>query len=410
MSFFSKQSSSDTYGAIIEVGSGSVLCAIVHSNKQNVHPIVVWSHREHVPLRSIDSLEQVSKSVMTALISAVMELDTNGRKVLAQYNPKAKIRKIQSTISAPWSYTITKTINYTQDEPFQVTKSLIEELKKTISERIQTDLKNDPTLSQLKLHTTAVTDVETLSNGYRVLNPEGSLASEFSISQATVVTQDQITTTLDETIDKVFVDMAHRKLSFMLMAHTVIQDLLPQTYEIGIIDVTYEATEIGVVRDGALRHCTHTPFGSFSLAREVASVLSVSLSEAFGYLHSKEPLSFMETLTESKSKEINKVLEAYIEKIVNILSSAGDELSIPKNIVLHSDLHSEPLFLSLIEKAVKRSTKSAPSVTLLTKEIMNQTYDETSIKEFFTHSSDTALLLSALFFHNHHDSTAFTYL
>jgi cell division ATPase FtsA len=410
MSFFSKQTSSDTYGAIIEIGSGSALCAIVHSNKENTHPIVVWSHREHVPLRNIDSLEQVSKSVMTAMISAVMELDSNGRKVLTQYNTKAKISKIQCSISAPWSYTITKTINYTQEEPFLVTKSLIGELKKTISERVQSDLKKDESLAQLKLHTAAITDVEMLSNGYRVLHPEGSKTREFSLSQATVVTQDQITTTLGETIDKVFVNMKHQRLSFMLMAHSVIQNLLPQTYEIGIIDVTYEATEIGVVRDGALRHCTHTPFGSFSLAREIASVLSVSLSEAFGYLHTKVPFSFTETLTESKSKEIDKVFEAYIEKIVTLLNETGDELSIPKTIVLHSDLHSEPVFLSLIEKAVKRTTKSAPTVTLLTKEILKQTYDETSIKEFFTHSSDTALLLSVLFFHNHHDSTAFSYV
>ena len=410
MSLFSKQRSSDTYGVLIDVGSGSVLVAIVHSNMHEPHPNVVWSHREHAPIRNIESIEQVSKSVITALMNAAMELDTNGRKVLTQYNTKAKITQIQSSISAPWTHTVTKNINYTQDEPFVISESLVDELIKTTEEKIAADLKTDGTLEKSGLHMITSATLDMLANGYRVTHPQDSKAKQFSLSRANVVAQKTIIDALSETTEKILPHAEHRKLSFILMSFAAMRDLLPSLYEIGLVDITYEATEIGIVRDGSLQHSTHTSFGSFSLAREIAAVLDIPLAEAFGYIHHPEPLAFLDTLTESKKTEIESVFEAYIERLSALFNETGDELTIPKTIALHTDLKSEPFFLELVEKAAKRSTKTMPHVTLVTTEILNQSFDNTATKAFFTHSSDTALLLSAMFFHKHHDSTSFMYL
>jgi|AntRauTorcE11897_2_1112592.scaffolds.fasta_scaffold02273_5 hypothetical protein len=410
MSLFSKQSKLDTFGVLFDVGSGSVLTAIVHSSSKNTHPVIVWAHREHVPLRDIESLEQVSKSVKTAIINAAMELDTNGRKVLTQYDSSAKITQIQSSISAPWACTITKTIHYTQEKPFTVTQTLINELTQTTEKNIDHELASNESLDELGLHTITAVTMEMLSNGYRIASPKGSEASDFSIARANVVAQSHITSALKETVDKIYRDKEHRQLSFMLMAYSVMSELMPQIYEIGIIDVSYEATEMGIVRDGSLQYCTHTPFGSFSLARELTAALGVPLTEAFGYLHANEPLSFLDSLTEAKKAEVEKIFEAYVKKVETLFRETGDELSIPKSIAIHVDLKSEPLFSLLIERAAKRCIKSTPIVTLVTKEILKQTFNEKATKAFFTHSSDTALLLSAMFFHKHHNSTSFTFV
>lgn len=409
MSFFSKHSNSGTYGALFDIGSGSVMVAIVQSAAKKPHPNVIWSHREHVPLRNIASLDEASKSIMTALMNAAMELDSTGRKVLSVYNPKARISHIQSSISAPWAYTITKTINYTQEEPFVITETLIEELIKTTEQKILTDLKQNETLDELGLAPITAMTMDKLSNGYRIKNPLGSSASAFSLSRANVVAQEPIVKAINETTEKIFNNKEHQQLSFMLMAFSVMRDLLPQMYEMAIVDITYEATELGIVRDGSLQYCTHTSFGVFSLAREIAAALSIPLSEAFGYLHTQNPLSFLDTVSAAKKKEVDEIFEAYIRQITLLFKETGDELSIPKTIALHADNNTEPLFLELIEKAAKRCTKSTPSVTLVTKEIFKQTFDEKATKEFFTHSSDTALLLSALFFHKYHNSTSFTF-
>jgi cell division ATPase FtsA len=355
-------------------------------------------------------MEQVSKSVATALMNAAMELDSNGRKVLAQYSSKAKITQIQSSISAPWAHTVSKNINYTQDEPFVISESLIEELIKTTEEKIAADLKADGTLEKFGLHTITSATMDMLANGYRITHPQDSRAKQFSLSRANVVAQKAILDALTETTEKIHPGVEHRRLSFILMSFAAMRDMLPALYEIGLVDITYEATELGIVRDGSLQHSTHTAFGSFSLAREIAAVLDVPLSEAFGYIHHPEPLTFLDTLSESKKAEVESVFEAYIEQLSTLFQETGDELTIPKTIALHADLKSEPFFLGLVEKAAKRTTKTAPHITLVTKEILNQSFDNKATKEFFAHSSDTALLLSAMFFHKHHDSTSFMYL
>jgi hypothetical protein len=249
-----------------------------------------------------------------------------------------------------------------------------------------------------------------LSNGYRVTNPQGSKAKQFSITRANVVAQEYLTNSLDETCEKLFTSRDCRKISFILMMYSVVRDLFPDNYEVCLVDITYEATEIGIVRDGSLQYCTHAPFGSFSLARELAAVLNAPLHETFGYLHTDDPFAFLEKLSVNQKAEIDDIFEAYIKKIHQLFQETGDSLSIPKRIAIHSDNKSEIFFKSMIEKAAKRSLKTAPTITLVSKEILKQTYDENSKTSFLNSHTDSALLLSALFFHTHNKSTFFVYV
>ena len=410
MALFSRQLSGETYGALIDIGSGSVLVAIVHSKTNEQHPTIVWAQREHAPLKNIDSIDQSARAVTTALLNACLQLDTVGRKALNEYNSSAKIATVQATISAPWSYTVTKTINYTQDEDFSVTDELFNELIRTTEDQIAADLSANEAVNELGLQIITQATMDMLTNGYRVTDPLGSKARQFSISRANVVAQEYLTNSLDETCEKLFTSKDCRKLSFILMMYSVVRDLLPETYEVCLVDITYEATEIGVVRDGSLQYCTHTPFGSFSLAREISAVLNVPLHETFGYLHTENPFAFLETITDKQKEGIEAIFEAYIQKIDKLFHETGDSLSIPKRIAIHSDLKSEVFFKSMIEKAAKRSLKTNPTITLVSKEIMSQTYDETAKTSFMNSHTDSALLLSALFFHTHHKSSFFVYV
>ena len=409
MGFFSRQESSEAYGALIDIGSGSVLVAIVHSKAGSQHPTIVWEQREHAPLKNIDSIEQSAKAVTTALMNASLQLDTVGRKALHEYEKGAKISTIQATISAPWSYTVTKTINYTQEESFTITEQLIDELTRTTEDKIASDLQTNETVNQLGLSLITQATMDMLSNGYRVEKPQGSKATEFSLSRANVIAQEYLTDSLNETCDKLFTSQDCRKLSFMLMMYSGLRYLLPETYEICLVDITYEATEIGIVRDGSLQYCTHTPFGSFSLAREMAAVLGVPVHETFGYIHAQDPYAFMEQISAKQKKEIDEIFEAFVKKIDGLFHETGDTLSIPKRIAIHCDLKSEAFFKVLIERAAKRSLKTSSTITLVSKEIIKQTYDESDKTSFINSHADTALLLSALFFHTHRNSSFFVY-
>lgn len=410
MSFLGFKSESEKFGVIVDIGSGSVLMAIVHSYSEQKHPNIVWSHRENAPLKNIETIDQSAKAVITALFNAAMILDTEGRKVLHQYRSGAKITDIQCGISAPWSYTVTKTINYTQDEDFTITDDLIADLIQTVQDKITNDLEEDSVLSNLGLEVVLRSTMHILSNGYRVIHPEDQKAKELNIAHANVVVQSKLTAAIEEMHDKLFPNTHIKKISFILMLFNITKELLPDTYDSCLVDITYEATEIGIIRNGVMTYCTHASFGSFSLAREISAVTNVPLHEALGYLHNEKPYSFMEKLDKSKNEDVQKIFDAYVEKVADLFKQTGDSLSIPKNIFLHADLYSESIFADLIENAAKRNNRTQPIITAVSKELIKQTYNSATEETSETIPLDTALLVSAQFFHKQRQFKGYDYL
>lgn len=400
MSLFGGNKSTECFGAVVDIGSGSVLVSVVHSDPSKKFPQIVWSHREQAPLRNINSLEQSAKAVMTALVNSSMLLDGEGRKALQAYRSGAQLTKLQFSISAPWAYTITKTINYSQEEDFLVTEELVAELYKAIEDKISNELEQDKTLHELGLEVIAKMTMDLSSNGYHVAHPEGNKTKTLTISQSNSVAHKYLVEATEELKDKLFPKTTSKSLSFILMLYTITKDFLRQSNDVCLVDITYEATEIGVVREGILTYCTHTPFGSFSIAREISDITGVPLHESFGYLHLEKPYDFLVNLNKQQKTDVELVFEAYTERVSNLFKETGDSLSIPKKISLHTDLNTETLFSDLIHKAATRNLKTQPTVTSISKEIIEQYQKEQTSETENSIATDTALFVSAQFFHN----------
>jgi cell division ATPase FtsA len=406
MSLFSFSKSAERIGAIVDIGSGSVLVAVVASKEGSPNPTIIWSHREHAPLRNIDSLDQSAKAVMTALVNALLKFDVDGRRALHAYNKRSRVDEVQCSIAAPWSYTVTKTINYTQPEPFEITDNLIEELLRTASQKITLELSENESASQLGLAIVARTTMDILANGYRIQKPNGEKTKELSLSHACVVTQQYLIDHIEDLRDKLFSSTTLHKLSYILILHYAVRNTFKNAFDSCLVNITYEATEIGVVRDGTLQYATHIPFGAFSLAREIADITSVPLLEAFQYLHDETPYAFMQHLSASQQSEVEQVIEAYTARVADLFHETGDDLSIPKQIFLHVDLKSEPIFKDIIEKAAKRRLKSEPLIRPITPALLQTLAPE----GLSTDASDTAMLPSIQFFHTRSQEGDFEYL
>lgn len=409
MSIFGLRKSNVRYGAVVDIGSGSVLVSIIKSDPNKSYPEIIWSHREHAPLKNIDSLEQSAKAVMTALVNASMMLDSEGRRELNNYVNTAELSELQFSISAPWSYTVTKNIIYTQEKDFDITETLIEELLDAVESKVEGELNDSETLKTLGLQIIANCQMSLSANGYQIANPENNTANTLSISQSSAVAQEYLIDAITELQQKLFTRSKTTKLSFILMFFSVVRESLTKQNNICLVDVTYEATEIGIVRDGVLTYCTHTPYGSFSLAREISNITGVPLTESFGYLHTDRPFSFLENLNKKQVLEIEKLIENYTQRISDLFKETGDSLSIPKKILIHSDLKSEPFFSGIVHKAGTRVLKSPPQISLITTEIIKKFYTAQTDGAKITIPVDTALLLSAQFFHNKNQYVNYKY-
>lgn len=409
MSLFSFTKSSERIGALVDIGSASVLVAIVSSVQGREFPHVIWSHREHTPLKQIDSLEQSAKAVMTSLMNALMKLDSEGRRALHEYNTTSKIPVLHCTVAAPWSYTVTKSINYNQTEPFELTKSLIEELLKSAGKTIAEELKENDVTSNLGLQVISRSTSSLQANGYQIEGPREQLATTLTLSLVSAVTQQYLLDNLNNLKEKLVPEAEIQATSYMLAFYSTASQVYAHMTDVCLVHISYEATEIGVVRDGVLAYTTHTPFGSFSLAREISAITGAPLFEAFQYLRSDNPLSFMEGLSDAKRIDVEQMLEAYVAKLQSLFMETGDDLSIPKKIIIHADLKSETFFKDIINNAAKRILKSDPDIKMITPNLFNE-----MTHGAFAHKPqelpDSAMLVSAQFFHTDDDQRFFEYL
>ena len=177
-----------------------------------------------------------------------------------------------------------------------------------------------------------------------------------------------------------------------------------------LIDITNEATEIGVVRDGILRYCTHTTAGLSTIARDVAIALDIPLDEAQAFLREPYHSHAMETLAATKKSAIEKILETYRTAVTDLLHETGDSLSIPKTILLHGGQQTEAFFTSQIEMAAKNATGLTHTVHTVTTELLTKNYTEAERVALEQIAPDTALLVAAQFFHKQGQLQTIEYL
>ncbi len=398
MSLFGTNSTSIRYGSIVEIGSGSVLVAIIASDPTKSHPDIIWSKREYTPLRTIHDISDSSKNVMTSLLNALMLLDSEGRAALRDKTGKNRLPETQVMITAPWSYTVTKTITYAHDEPFTLSKDLVEELLRTAHTKVTEELADNQAIHNFGLSVIARSATGLIANGYTVRVPGNQLIKNLKIIESSAVVQDYLIDELKEVQEKILPETELFMCSFILVYYFILTAVTPETKELCLIDITFEATEIGIVRDGILTYCSHIPYGSFSIAREIAAELHVPLEEALGYLHYGDPTTLFETLNQQSKKSLQVLFSSYQDKLVGLLKETGDTLSIPKKIYLHGDTETEEFFKNQISEAAKKTTDTSHAVFLTNKDLLFRYYTDAERQKFVA-ETDTAMLISAQFFH-----------
>ena len=394
-------------GIIVEIGSGSVLVAIVRSEQGQPHPDILWSEREYIKRRTEHNLAATAKDILTSLMNAVLLVESEGRKALSIAVPGAKISHLQISITAPWSYTITKVISYSEEKTFTITHTLLKSLMDAAQKKIVEELKENELVSNLGLTITAraTTDIE--ANDYRIQNPVGQHADSLTLTQVSAVTQTYLTEALDEIKHKVFPHSTVECYSFMLLFHCIIRDLHHSMTEYCLIDITDEATEIGIVRNGILRYCTHTASGIGTLARLLAETLSIPLDEAYSCMKEPNYSHLLSEISTEKRLKVEQVLANYQQKVTDIFHETGDALSIPKTLFLHGSFQTEEFFTEQIGLAAKAATNATHTVHAVTTELLTELYDPEQKKVLLDKNHDTAVLVAAAFFHKQHHCNDF---
>jgi len=389
--FFRKSSSG--YALLVDVGSGSVGLAIV-APTESATPI--WSHREHTSLKVTKSVGESSKAVVTAIMNVMMEFEAQGRKALTEHNRTARIDIIQVTVSAPWSYTVARTVKFEKDEPFIISKDLLTELATAAADQAMEEFEAKHSLQDLGVQETSRTILDTHANGYRISTPNKQTAKQLSVTHVNTLIREEIVASLTDMQQKLLPAAQLDITSFMMANYYVTDALQPSGVDFCLVDITNEATELGIVRHNALQYSTHVAFGRASIAREIAVATGAPLHDAF---------TSMRTMQDSQETQtdINATLAAYQAQIIQLFKETGDRLSIPKHIYLEADAELGEFFRPIVEAAGKEASKGNVLVTIITPNLLQ--IDSTQTKE-----TDVPLTIARRFFHTKADRAFFEYL
>ncbi len=408
MSLFRRTNGGRRIGAVVEVGSGSVVTALAVSDPHEAHPDIVWARREFANLSHDVDAEHSIKSMLATIMDSVMLLESEGRQALETSYPGAKIDTFQVSISAPWAYTVSKVITYEREEAFTVTNDLIESLIKKANEQTLEILhQNEFNQSAgLNIMTRATTDIT--ANGYQTSNPIGQKVISLALTQVSAIGQGLITGAVEDLRHKLFPRATLERYSAMLVFYSLMRELYPTTTECCLVDLTYEATEIAIIRDGVLQYSTHTAIGLNTLARNLAIRLDRPQADADSLLKRIYNEDSLDTVSETERTAITNLLTEYQNALESLFHETGDSLSIPKVIFLHSSFVHERYFDNIIADAAKTATSSSHTVHTLTHDLMLGKYQGDSKIKILQKNLDTATLMACQFFHKQGSDQDFT--
>ena len=376
-----------TYGALIDIGSGSVGGAVLVVDHLNNTKEILFETRTWL-VKSEGETDRL-RATKEALLTVVLELGNAGIRAALDHNSSAKIENLYIGISAPWAYTVSRNIEYGTDEPVKISHELIDDLSKSAEEQAVETLQEEhiaeaQNLTIINRATTSLT-----ANGYAI-SPDATVVTDtIKLSHSSSLAHTDLLNTIKEIIDPVFPDIGIVPYTFAFVYYQVVADMVPSLQNVCLIDITADATEMIIVKDGALSYVSHIDCGNRTIAREVAEAAGVPLTEALTYLKADESTA----LSEAVGQCLESAAVNYMKQLAKLLKSDGDHLSVPETIYLHTGDRTEGFFGSLIKSAVEEVTQSTHSVHSVSKNILKKQSSEDSalyILSHFFHTQESA--------------------
>ena len=380
-------------GLLLDVGSGSVGVAIVERTPDADVPTVIWSTRSHARLTQISSISETGESLVTLLSELEAPIADAGMAALREYTGQSRprITTVQATIAAPWSYSISRTIAYEQSKQFEITHSLVHDLAVSASEQAMRDFNEayGNILPDLRETSRSVLKVSAHEYQLPVINRQAT--DQMTLSHVTTLVYGMMYDAVEH-LAKQVASRAELAVTSSIVSYYFVQhESELHVRDMCLVDVTDEATEIGIVRDGALTYATHTPFGTIAIAREIAAANDRPLSE----IHSR----LNDILTQRHSKSIDAIMQGYQEKVSDVFKETGDVLSIPRNVYVLVDAAMTESFLPMISSAAQAASHS-----------LSVTVHDIAAERMKESTTDPALWQAALFFHTADERGHFAYL
>lgn len=380
-----------TYGVIIDVGSGSVGVGIVKSDYHKELPEIIFAHR--TPMRIDDEkvdTKHYLRKMKEALFSATLILAKDGLNALHESDRHATVKRVLVTCSAPWAHTISKRVAYEHDNDFKITETLIKELVSNAEKEMAKNLGNMDLITSTGPRVVERATVQYEVNDYPVYDPVALSGKTFSLFHVTGIVPEEIIDAVHEVQEKILTDTKLSTHTFMLVVYCVLRDVFREQNALSIINVTREATEIGIVNDGALVDSIHTPYGSNTLVREIVKQSGGTTEDAVSQLR-----TFSEQTTNKDSrKKMQTYFASYTESVSEAIRIITEDKALPQTIAITAPPQLEDFFAQTLPCIAEEATGVKYTILNFQKGLL----DEIAVN----HNADVLTAVTSRFFHKLH--------
>ncbi len=389
---FKRGNTGPVYGALIDIGSGSIGVAIVVSEKDAKRPKIIYAERMHMRISEHSaSGDEAERRIREALLSASLSLSQEGNQSLTAYDAKAKIRQLYVTCTSPWSRTMSRSVHYESESPFKITQKLLDDLVQSAEAEIFSHLKNDSLIEYHAFEVVERATVDILVNDYRITDPLNMSGVSLSLSHIAGLVPKEILKTVYEIQDKLFPHSELHTHTYMLAAYCVLRDLFPKIHSSCVIDITAEAVEFGIIENNLLIDNSFIPYGSSTMTRDIISKTNQPSADVLTRIR-----AFGEE-GDTLSTDLKGHVEEYIQHIQVGLEAIIEHRVLPSDIIITTHQSYKKLFRYIVEEALRRVKPSSSRLITVDQEILERIAEGGE--------GDVYLVLGAGFFHKLHTET-----
>ncbi|MBX9906437.1 hypothetical protein K2X96_00895 [Patescibacteria group bacterium] len=380
------------YGVIVDVHSGSVGIALVHSDPTSNKPKILFSFREYLKILDAPDTPSLLRALTAALAVATEALSKDGMRVLMAHDTKARISKVLLVCGAPWAQTVTRFIHVEDTEPFVITEEKVKSLIVEAERRDETELKTSDLLKELNVSLVERAVVNTAINGYFVEDPYGKKGTEFSLAHISGLIPEIIVKGIESLEHKASLHVVRKTHTFALVLFCVVRDLYPKITQALIVDISGEATELCIMQEEVLMETCVFPYGTHSFVRDIGALLNNTFpEEVLGHLREYGPES-----DEKIKKAVTVTQERYLKKLEEALILLEERYTIPRHCIQVTSKNLGAFFDPLIEGFItKYKSKEVRSFISLNKDLLSEKKDAEQNKDVF-------FVVEARFFHKLH--------
>lgn len=347
-------SRNETFVALIDIGSSSVGVALCRKETDGLSPIL-WSHREQSLVRLEQSPSTLVKDVQTTLMRALLELSQAGIASISTPGSSPHITDAQIVFHAPWSYIVSKNLTYKEDAPFLITEDFLETLITAARKQAETTLQKKAVTQALRLVTTKEIINGMRLNGYPVHNVLQKRASTLELTLLETALAKEVVTTLKTNFKKCLPSADPELYASLYTLYSIMHQQQTHVPDYGLVTVTNEAIEVGIIQNGVLSYVSHIPQGAITLARDIAQKTKLPAGEVGGYLRDDQA-TFLGRFNQKNATIATTEMATFEQSIVGLFQRMGKVHALPKTLFVATDVSLKDFFMPMIQRAASTAT------------------------------------------------------